>query len=97
MAQRSPTPKAYLVVYAALILLLVATFLVARFMSVGWGNTFAAVTIACGKALLVALFFMNLRYSSRYNAIFFAAGVFWLVILFVLSMDDFLTRGWLAD
>ena len=92
----SPSPKAYLLVYVALLALLLSTYLVARYVDFGWGNTFAAVTIACLKAFLVALFFMNLRRSSHYNAVFFSAGIFWLAILFVLSMNDFLTRGWIS-
>ena len=95
MTEESPSPKTFFIVYAALLVLLLATFLVADLASVGWGNTLVAVTIACAKAALVALFFMNLRHSSRYNAVFFCAGAFWLAILFVLSMNDFLTRGWI--
>ncbi len=94
MAQKSPSPKTYFLVYVGLLALLLATYLIARYVDFGWGNTFVAVTIACMKAFLVALFFMNLRYSYHYNTIFFCAALFWIGILFVLSMNDFLTRGW---
>jgi cytochrome c oxidase subunit IV len=95
MDEKSPSPKTYVVVWLALLGLLLATVIIAKFVNFGWGNTFVAVTISAMKAFLVALFFMNLRHSSRYNLLFFGAGLFWLGILFVLSMSDFLTRGWI--
>jgi cytochrome c oxidase subunit 4 len=37
---------------------------------------------------------MHVRYSSRLTWIFVGAGVFWLLILFVLTLADYLSRGW---
>jgi hypothetical protein len=34
------------------------------------------------------------RYSSRLTVLFAGAGVFWLVILFVLTIVDYISRGW---
>jgi cytochrome c oxidase subunit 4 len=56
-----------------------------------------ALAIASIKALLVAMFFMHLRYERQKIVWIVAiAGVFWLSILFVLSMSDYVTRGYLS-
>ena len=86
--------KVYVTVYLGLVLLTFAT-LGAASIDLGWLNTFAAVTIASVKALLVASIFMDLRHAHRLNRVFILAGVCWLGILIALSLNDFLTRGWL--
>ncbi|MDQ5871333.1 MAG: cytochrome C oxidase subunit IV family protein, partial [Acidobacteriota bacterium] len=58
-------------------------------------NTVGALGIAFLKATLVALFFMHVRYSTRLTQITVAGGLFWLAILIVLTLSDFLSRGWL--
>jgi cytochrome c oxidase subunit IV len=58
-------------------------------------NVLVAMSIACGKALLVVLFFMHVRYSPRLIWVFVGAGFFWLAILIALTMSDYLSRGWL--
>jgi len=90
--------RLYLGIFAALILLTGLTVAVA-FLDLGGGrlhlvNAAAAITIALAKALLVILYFMHVRYSSRLIWIFLGAGGFWLLILFVLTLTDFLSRGW---
>jgi len=48
------------------------------------------------KALLVATFFMHLLYEKQKVVwIWSAAGVIFLSILIVLTMDDYVTRGFL--
>ena len=90
--------RLYVGIFAALIGLTGLTVAVA-FFDLGGGrlhyvNAIAAITIAIAKALLVVLYFMHVRYSSRLIWIFVGAGVFWLLILFVLTLADFLSRGW---
>ena len=90
--------RLYLGIFVALILLTGLTVAVS-FVDLGGGrlhavNAAAAITIALTKALLVILYFMHVRYSSRLIWIFVGAGVFWLLILFVLTLADFLSRGW---
>ena len=60
------------------------------------GNIAVALTIAVIKAVLVMLYFMHLRYSSRLTTLFAAAGVFWFGILLVLTLSDYLSRGWVS-
>lgn len=84
----------YFLVFLVLLVLLGATLLVAQF-DLGPLNTALAISIAFAKAALIILYFMHVRYSSRVIWVYAVTGFFWLAILIVLSMSDFLTRGWL--
>jgi len=57
-------------------------------------NNIVMLTIACTKALLVILFFMHVRWGTRLTWVVAASGFFWLLILFVLTMTDYMSRGW---
>jgi cytochrome c oxidase subunit 4 len=57
-------------------------------------NTVVALTIAVVKATLVVLYFMHLRYSPRLTVLVLFAGFAWLAILILLTMSDYLSRGW---
>jgi cytochrome c oxidase subunit 4 len=37
---------------------------------------------------------MHVRWSSRLTWVVAASGFFWLLIMFGLTMQDYLTRGW---
>lgn len=86
--------KTYFIVFGVLLFLTVVTTAVA-FIELGRWNTVLALTIAVGKALLVALYFMHVRYSSRLTRVVLAAGLFWLGIMIGLTMSDYLSRHWL--
>ena len=88
-----PSRKTFAAIFAALLVLTGTTVWVA-FVNLGWFNPVAALTIACTKALLVVLFFMELRHSSRLTKVAVGAAVFWLGILLVLTLSDYLTRYW---
>ena len=83
----------YYLIFAALIF---GTFLtvVAAKIDLGVFNNVAMLAIACAKASLVVLFFMHVRWSSRLTWVVAVAGIFWLLIMFSLTMQDYLTRGW---
>ena len=90
--------RLYVGIFAALILLTGLTVAVS-FFDLGGGrlhivNALAAIAIAVAKALLVVLYFMHVRYSERLTWIFVGAGVFWLLILFILTLADYVGRGW---
>src|SRR5690349_20759055 len=57
-------------------------------------NNIVMLLIACTKAALVILFFMHVRWSTRLTWVVAASGFVWLLILFGLTMQDYLTRGW---
>ena len=87
-----PTHTVYYLVFLALAIGTVLTFVVAK-IDLGFWNPIIALAIACTKATLVILFFMHIRYSSTLTKITVAAGFFWLLIMITLSLTDYLTRG----
>lgn len=86
--------KVYFTVFVALILLTLTTAGVAFVNLGGTWNVVLALAIAVAKAALVMLYFMHLRYSSYLTTLFAGAGIFWLGILIVLTLTDYVSRGW---
>jgi cytochrome c oxidase subunit 4 len=88
-------PKStYFKVYAALMVLLVATVGFA-FIDLGPFNFLVTMIIAVAKALMIALIFMHVYYSERLVWIFASASFLWLSIMIVCTLSDYLTRGWI--
>ena len=88
-------PKStYYAVYAALMVLLLAT-VGAAYVDLGAFNFLVSMTIAVIKAVLIALIFMHVRYNERLVWVFATAGFLWLAILIRLTLNDYFTRGWL--
>ena len=83
----------YTVVFAVLMLLLVLTVAVA-FFHFGDFNIIIALAIASLKALLIAVYFMHLRFALPLTRVVAVGAVLWLGIAGVLTMADYLTRGW---
>jgi cytochrome c oxidase subunit IV len=94
MSEHIVPRKTYFAVFAALIVL-TATTTAVSFLDLGPWNTVVALGIAFLKATLVVLFFMHVKYSPRLTQVTIAGGLFWLAILIVLTLSDFMTRGWL--
>lgn len=99
MTHEPITLRAYIIVFIALMVLLVAT-VAATFLPFGRWNLHAlsvavALTIAVVKATIVVLYFMHVKIASRLTRVFVVAGLFWLGILIVLTLSDYLSRGWL--
>jgi len=93
MSEHIVPRKVYYLVFGALIIFTVLTYLVALVDLPGPLNAIVALTIAVTKAMLVILFFMHVRYSSRLTWVIVAGGFFWLGIMFVLTMSDYMTRA----
>jgi len=85
-------PLVYYKVFAALMVLLVATCWAAAY-DLGPLNTIIAMIIAVVKAGLIVLFFMHIKFSSKLAKVFAVAALFWLTILFALSLQDYFTRA----
>ena len=83
----------YLTIFGALIVGTILTVVVAKF-DLGPFNNIVMLTVACAKALLVVLYFMHVRWSSRLTWVVAASGFLWLLIMFSLTMQDYMTRGW---
>lgn len=85
--------RVYYTIYGLLLILTGLTTGVA-FIDLGLFSPIVALTIAIVKAAVVLLFFMHLKYSTRLTWVVGGAALFWVGILFVLSLSDYLTRGW---
>ncbi len=92
--QHVVSPKVYLLVFLALIVLTVTTVAVAS-IDLGPMNTVAALAIAAIKGSLVVLFFMHMKYSKPLIGLVVFASVLWLAILISLTLADFMSRGWI--
>ena len=93
MADHAAHRRTYYVIFGLLMLCTYLTWQVAYF-DLGPLNTVAALGIAIFKASLVVLFFMHAKESSRLTWAVVAGSLFWFGILVVLTMSDYLTRGW---
>jgi cytochrome c oxidase subunit IV len=85
----------YVLVFLGLIVLTVVTTAVA-FVDLGPFSVVVALAIACCKMLLVAMFFMHARHSTRLTKLVLVGGLMWLAILLLLTLSDYLTRGWVG-
>jgi cytochrome c oxidase subunit 4 len=87
--------RTYAVVWIVLLILTGVTT-AAAYVDLGHFNVVAALAIAVGKMLLVALFFMHVRHSTQLTRLVVAGGLLWLAILITLTMADVVTRGWIG-
>ena len=53
-----------------------------------------AVGIAVVKAVAIVLIFMHVKFSSKLVQIFACTGIVFMGIMFVLTFNDYFTRGW---
>lgn len=79
--------------FGALLLLLVLTVVAARFELGPWSAA-VAVGIAGCKAVVIALYFMQVRHSPPLIRVVIGAGLLTLAIMFVLGLSDYWTRAW---
>jgi cytochrome c oxidase subunit IV len=74
------------------LMLLLAATTASAFIPLGSLNIIVSLAIAVAKALVVLLFFMELRASRALVRSFAAAGFFWLLIMIVLTGADYWHR-----
>lgn len=91
MSEHIVSRAIYFIIFGALIVLTVLTYLVAQ-IDLGRLNIIVALAIAVTKAMLVVLFFMHVWYSSRLTKVVVISGFFWLAILVTLTLSDYFTR-----
>ena len=82
----------YILVFVALMVLLVATVLVA-YVHLGAFNVPVAYGIATLKAILILWFFMHLNEQTRLVQVFAFASFAWLLIFLIMMSGDYMTRG----
>jgi cytochrome c oxidase subunit 4 len=91
------SPKIYLGIFAALMILTATTVYAAtvdlneHFPGL---NVIVALVIATCKAILVILFFMHAYYSSKRTKLIIFCGFFWLAIMLALTLSDYGSRTW---
>jgi cytochrome c oxidase subunit 4 len=93
MTHRTISPATYVIVCALLIALTVLTVAVSFFHIGSIWHVVIGLLIAVCKASLVVLFFMHVIISPRLTWILIAVVCFWVGILFVLTLNDYTTRG----
>ena len=79
-----------------ILIALTAVTVGAAFLDLSFLSTPIALSIASCKALLVMLYFMELRHSPKLTWIIVGNGVFWLLVMILLTMLDMTSRGWLG-
>jgi cytochrome c oxidase subunit 4 len=93
MAEQVISSRTYVIVCLVLVLLTVLTVAVSFApLQGGWHIAIGMIIAAC-KASLVLLFFMHVIHSPRLIWVVIAVAVFWLGLLFILTLNDYLTRG----
>lgn len=95
MAEHIVPRQTYFIIFG---LLMFCTYLTvqAAYLDLGVLNTVVALGIATFKAVIVVLFFMHVKYSTRLTWLVVLGSVFWFGILMVLTLGDYLTRGWMT-
>jgi cytochrome c oxidase subunit IV len=93
MSEPVSTVKTFIGVFVALLILTGVTVAVS-YANLGAFSPIVALTIATIKALLVVLFFMEVRYVPKMTMVVIISGVFFLGILLALSMTDYISRAW---
>jgi cytochrome c oxidase subunit 4 len=93
MSEHIVSRKVYFGVFGALIVLTIATVIIAE-LDLGRLNVIVALAVAVTKAILVVLYFMHIKYSSRLTQIVVVTGLVWFLILIALTLADYRTRGW---
>lgn len=94
--QHTMSPRMYYTIYASLLGLLALTVLTA-YIDLGAWSIVLALMIAALKAVLVVLYFMHVRFANRLTWIFVGGGFVWLLIMLILTMSDYVSRGWIGE
>ena len=97
MSEHIVSPKLYLLIFTALMVLTLTTIYAAtvdlneHFAGL---NVIVALVIATCKAILVVLFFMHAYYSSKRTQLIIIMGVFWLATMLFMTLGDYGSRAW---
>jgi cytochrome c oxidase subunit 4 len=95
MAEKTVSKTTYTLVWVVLMCLTGLTAGLSLINLHQW-STVVALLIAVAKGLLVAIFFMHLLYEKEKVVwIWAGVGIFWLGILMVMTVADYITRGFL--
>jgi cytochrome c oxidase subunit IV len=90
---KTPSVKAYVLTWAALLALAALTTLVGL-LNLGPLTMVIAIAIATAKAVIIAAVFMNGLFEGKLVKVAIAASVLWFLIMVILTGNDYFTRGW---
>jgi cytochrome c oxidase subunit IV len=96
MTEEITPVRTYVLVAFGLIVLTLGTIATSYLPLNSTMHTIAALAFAAAKALLVVMFFMNVRHGGPVMKIVIIVAVFWFGILVMGVLDDYLTRTWLG-
>ena len=85
-------PRVYVTIWALLLLFTAITVVVAG-IDLGIMNVVVMLGIAVTKAVLVILYFMDVREASRLTRLVVASGFVWFGIMVLFTMADVVTRA----
>ncbi|HZU29196.1 MAG TPA: cytochrome C oxidase subunit IV family protein [Bryobacteraceae bacterium] len=88
--------RTYVIIWLALLGCTGLTYGVAL-IDLGPWNIVVALMIAFFKMSLVVLFFMHVKQENNLTRLFVAGGFVWLLILLALTLNDYMSRGWLPE
>jgi cytochrome c oxidase subunit IV len=88
-----PTTKMFIGVWVALLVATGLTVLIAT-INLGAFSAPIALIIATIKAILVILFFMEIKYQTKMTLTVVLAAFFFLALLLCLTMSDYISRAW---
>lgn len=94
MSDTSTSVKTPILTWLALLGLTLLTSLVGLLNLGSWTPVIALIVATC-QACLIALFLMHALQGSKLVRVVAAGGILWFLILMVLTLTDYLTRGWL--
>ena len=89
-----PSLAVYLVTWAALLGLLLATSLIGL-ANLGTFNLLLGLVFAAMQASLLVLVYMHVIYDQVLIRVCVIAAVIWILIMMTLTLNDYHTRGWL--
>ena len=85
-------PRVYLTIWALLLVFTAITVVVAG-IDLGVMNVVVMLGIAVAKAMLVILYFMDVRDASRLTRMVVASGFAWFALVVLFTMADVVTRA----
>jgi caa(3)-type oxidase subunit IV len=85
--------RSYLVVFAILVGLTVAT-VAAAYLNFGVWRSLFVLAAAVVNASLIAWVFMGVRHSSTLVKLFVAGCIVWFSIMIIATFTDYTTRHW---
>jgi caa(3)-type oxidase subunit IV len=71
---------------------LTAMALMIGFLELGPAKVWASLAVAVIQAVVLSVFFMDLKHADKQTWLIAAAGIFWTFLLFLFTLTDYLTR-----